>query len=301
MYPASFDYYRATSVTEAVSLLDEGDGDVQLLAGGQSLIPLLKLRMSKPSALVDINFIPGLSYISDENGTLRFGAKTRHNDAAHSDKVAGALPMLVDCAGGIADDQIRNMGTIGGSIAEADPSGDWAATLLTLDTKLKCMGPDGERTIDLEDFYEDAFTTALGPAEMITEVIVDLPPENTGGTFVAYKRSPQVYASASVAARLTMEDGQCREAGVSLGCVGLTTIQATEAEDELRGSSVTDSVIETAADAARDAADPQPDERGSVEYKKDLVHSLTKKALNIALKRSRGESPEVSHIYALNN
>lgn len=301
MYPKSFDYYRARSVDQAVSLLEEGGGDVSLLAGGQSLIPLLKLRISQPEALIDINFIDGLSYVTREDGSLRFGAMTRHNDIATSSKVAESLPMIVDCAGGIADDQIRNRGTIGGSIAEADPSGDWAATLLTLDTRLKCQGPEGARTIPLDDFFQDAFSTALGPNELIKEVIVDLPEEPSGGAFMAFKRSPQVYASASVAARLTMEDGQCRDAGVALGCVGLTTIEAEKAVEELTGNPIDDETVERAADAAREAANPQPDQRGTEEYKKDLIYTLAKKTIRTAHERSRGNAVEVSHIYALNN
>lgn len=299
MYPKSFDYYRARSIEEAVSLLEDETGGAQLLAGGQSLIPLLKLRMSQPNVLIDINFIDGLSYISRENGSLRFGAMTRHNDVARSGEVAEVLPMITDCAGGIADDQIRNRGTVGGSIAEADPSGDWSATLLTLETRLKCKSPDDRRTITLDEFFEDAFSTALGPHEMITEIIVDLPPQASGGAFMAFKRSPQVYASASVAARVTMENGQCRDADIALGCVGLTTIKADEAAEELEGSSLSEETVEKAASAAREASNPQPDQRGSAQYKKDLIFTLTQNAVRAAHKRSRGDDVEVTHRYAL--
>ncbi len=299
MYPKTFEYYRAGSVDEAVSLLEEGNGNIHLLAGGQSLIPLLKLRVSQPDALIDMNFIDGLSYISLGDGLLELGAMTRHNDVATSDEIASRLPIIHDCASGIADEQIRNMGTIGGSIAEADPSGDWATVLLTLKTRLTCRGPDGERDLTLDEFLEDAFTTALGPSEVITEVTVELPPEPSGGAFLAFKRSAQVYATASVAVRLTLENGICNEARVALGCVGLTNIRATEAEEELKGNTVQEDIVDRAAAATREAANPQPDQRGSVDYKKDLVYSLTRKAIRFAHRRSQGQDVEVGHLYAL--
>ena len=164
MYAYPFSYHRAKSLAEASKLLQELGEESRVLAGGQSLIPLMKMRMARPTALVDINFVEGLSGIQSHNGELHFGALARHTDIEMSEAVA-AIPILHDCAAGIADVQVRNQGTIGGSLAEADPSGDWGATLLTLETSVRCAGPQGERTIKLEDFIKDAFTTVLGHEE----------------------------------------------------------------------------------------------------------------------------------------
>lgn len=298
MYPRAFRYHRASSLKEAVSLLSELGEDAKLLAGGQSLIPLMKLRLATPAHLVDLNFVPGLSYSKQDNGVVRFGALTRHADLEAA-PAARKIPILHDCAAGIADVQVRNLGTIGGSLAEADPSGDWGAALLTLPTQLVCVGPQGERTIPLSEFFVDAYTTVLAPAELLREVVVEVPPPRSGGAYLALKRSAPVYATASVGVQLTLEDKDvCREAGIALGAVGLTAIKATEAEAALRGQPLTPRAFEAAAEAAMAAADPQSDMRGSADYKRALVGALVKRALNVALRRARGEQVEVSHYYA---
>src|SRR6266481_3617309 len=192
MYPRAFHYHRAGSLQEAAAMLAEIGDEAKLLAGGQSLIPLMKLRYANPSHLVDLNFISGTSYIREENGTLRLGAMTRHAEIEAS-SVAARVPIIHDCAAGIADVQVRNQGTIGGSLAEADPSGDWAAVLLALDTSVRCHGPKGERSLALGDFFKDAYTTALGPAELLREVIVQIPPKKSGGAYLAFKRCAPVY------------------------------------------------------------------------------------------------------------
>ncbi len=271
--------------------------DGKFLAGGQSLIPLLKLRFANPGHLVDLNFIPGTSFIREEAGALRFGAMTRHAEIEHS-VLTKKIPVLHDCAAGIADVQVRNRGTIGGSLAEADPSGDWANALITLDTMVHCLGPNGARAVHLKDFVKDAYTTALGHDELVTEVEVKIPPKGSGGAYVAFKRTAPVYPSASVAVQLTMSGDVCREAAISLGCVGLTAIRATEAEASLRGKNLDDKAISAAAEAARVAADPQPDMRGSADYKRQLVVALVKHAIQIAVRRARGEEVEGAHLYA---
>src|SRR3979411_3106810 len=192
MYPRSFHYHRAGSLKEAVSMLGQLGEGAKFLAGWQSLIPLLKLRFANPEHLVDLNFIPDNSFIKEDAGKLHFGAMTRHAEIEHS-ALARKIPVLHDCAAGIADVQVRNRGTIGGSLAEADPSGDWANALITLDTTVHCLGSDGARTIPLKDFIEDAYTTALAPNELVTEVEVKIPPEGSGGAYVAFKRRPTVH------------------------------------------------------------------------------------------------------------
>jgi aerobic carbon-monoxide dehydrogenase medium subunit len=298
MYPHAFRYHRAASLQEAAGMLGELGEDAKLLAGGQSLIPLMKLRLSSPSHLVDLNFVPGVSYINRSNGELRVGAMARHAELAASDAVR-SLPLLHDCASGIADVQVRNRGTIGGSLAEADPSGDWGAVLLALPAEVRCAGPAGERTIPISEFFLDAYTTALAPGEIVSEVVVRVAKNAAGGAYVALKRCAPVYATATVAAQLTMTDrATCGEARIVLGCVGLTAIRATLAEQELSGREMNPQTITRAAEAAMAAADPQPDMRGSADYKRALVRSLTRRAVEIALRRSRGEPVEGGHIYA---
>jgi aerobic carbon-monoxide dehydrogenase medium subunit len=206
--------------------------------------------------------------------------------------------MLHDCAAGIADVQIRNRGTIGGSIAEADPSSDWANSLMTLDVTVHCLGPKGARQVALKDFITDAYTTTLAPDELVSEVEVKIPAKGSGGAYLAFKRTAPVYPSAAVAVQLVMDGDTCKNAAISLGCVGLTPIRATNAEKELRGKQLSDKAISAAAEAARAAADPQPDMRGSVDYKRQLVSALVKRAIHTAARRARGEQIEGHHLYA---
>lgn len=298
MYAYPFSYHRAKTLAEASRLLRELGNESRVLAGGQSLIPLMKMRLARPTALVDINFVPGLSDIQNHNGGLRLGALARHTDLEMSEAVA-AVPILHDCAAGIADVQVRNQGTIGGSLAEADPSGDWGAALLALESSVVCVGPKGERSIKLEDFVKDAYTTILGHEELVREVTVKKPARNSGGAYLAFKRSASVYATASVAAQVTLEGNDiCKEIRIVLGCVGLMSIRAKVAEGELRGKKIDGKGIQRAAEAARDAAEPQSDMRGSAEYKRALVVALVKRALGTAIRRARGERVEAGHEYA---
>ncbi len=282
---------------EAVTMLGQLGENAKFLAGGQSLIPLLKLRFANPEHLVDLNFIAGTSFINEEAGALHFGAMTRHAEIEYS-ALARKIPVLHDCAAGIADVQVRNRGTIGGSLAEADPSGDWASALITLDTAVHCLGRNGGRTVHLSDFIKDAYTTALAHDELVTEVEVKIPPKGSGGAYLAFKRSAPVYPSASVAVQLTMAGDVCQNAAIALGCVGLTPVRATNAETALRSQILNDKTISAAAEAARSAADPQPDMRGSAEYKRQLVVALLKRAIQIAVRRARGEQVEGAHLYA---
>ncbi len=297
MYTRAFSYHRAKSYPEAVTLLRELGDDAKFLAGGQSLIPLMKLRLSTPAHLVDLNFIPQTAYVYG-NGLLRLGAMTRHAEIASSVE-ASRLPILHDCAAGIADPQIRHMGTIGGSIAEADPTGDWAPVLLATGATVKTLGPDGERSIDIADFILDAYTTALQPAELITDITVPWAPQRSGGAYIALKRCAPVYASASVAVQLTLnEDHTCQEARVYLGVLGLTATRVTAAEELLRGQAITATMIEGVREAVMDIAEPATDMRGSAEYKRHAAGSLATLALDAAVRRARGEHVEVSHLYA---
>jgi aerobic carbon-monoxide dehydrogenase medium subunit len=278
-------------------VLGEWGEEAKALAGGQSLIPLMKLRFARPAGLVDLNFIPGLSHIEKNDGAIRIGALARHAEIADSE-LAATIPIVHDCAAGIADVQVRNRGTIGGSLAEADPSGDWAPVLLTLSTEVHSIGPKGARKFALPEFFKDAYTTALEGPELLSGVTLNLPPKNSGGAYLAFKRCAPVYASASAAVQLTMADREtCHDARIYLGCVGLLPVHAQAAEDQLLGQQVSDKAIEAAAEAAMQAAEPQSDMRGSADYKKVLVKSLVRRAIEIALRRSRGERVKVSHEY----
>lgn len=278
-------------------MLSQLGDDAKLLAGGQSLIPLMKLRFANPQHLVDLNFVPGTSYIKEEGGALRFGALTRHAEIENS-ATAAKIPILHDCAAGIADVQVRNRGTIGGSLAEADPSGDWAVVLMTLSTEVCCLGAKKTRTVPLSDFIKDAYTTALAHDELVSEVVVKAPPKGSGGAYIAFKRSAPVYPTASAAVQLIMDGDVCKDVVIALGCVGLTAIKAKDAEAALRGQRITDKALSAAMEAARAAADPQSDMRGSTDYKRALVGALVKRAIEVAMRRAHGEQVEVGHIYA---
>jgi carbon-monoxide dehydrogenase medium subunit len=296
MYSRPFHYHRARSLKEAVTMLSHLGEEAKLLAGGQSLIPLMKLRFASPKHLVDLSFVPGASYIKVSKGSLRLGALTRHAEIEHS-PIAAKIPIIHDCAAGIADVQVRNRGTIGGSVAEADPSGDWAVVLSTLSTTVGCVGKNGKRDIPLEQFITDAYTTALEHDEMVSEIFVKVPAKGSGGAYLAFKRAAPVYPSASAAVQLTMEGNVCKDASIALGCVGLVPVRPTEAEAALRGQPLDASTLGRAAEAAGAAADPQPDMRGSADYKRTLVRSLVKRAIDIAARRAKGEQVEAGHIY----
>ncbi len=277
-------------------MADLGEG-AKFLAGGQSLIPLMKLRLSTPQHLVDLNFVPDTSYIRS-NGLLRIGAMTRHAEIAASTDAA-RIAILHDCAAGIADPQVRNLGTIGGSIAEADPTGDWAPVLLATGATVKTTGPEGERSIDIHDFIQDAYTTALLPAELVTEIAIPLPAPHIGGAYIALKRCAPVYASASVAVQLTMaDDTTCKDARVYLGVLGLTATRVSAAEDLLGGQAITERAIDNVRQAVMDIAEPNADMRGSAEYKRQAAGALARLAIEAALKRARGQNVEVTHLYA---
>ena len=297
MYPRAFHYHRASSLREAAEMLSQLGEGAKLLAGGQSLIPLMKLRFANPADLVDLNFIQGTSYIKEENGAVCIGPLTRHAEIQDS-AAAAKIPILHDCAAGIADVQVRNRGTIGGSLAEADPSGDWATVLMTLTTDIHCFDGKRKRSIPLRDFVKDAYTTALSHDELVSEVSIQVPSKGSGGAYIAFKRAAPVYPTASAAVQLTVEGDTCTGASIALGCVGLTPVRPSEAESALRGQRLSEKTIAAAAEAARTVCDPQSDMRGSAEYKREVVGALVKRAVEAAVRRARGEQVEVSHLYA---
>jgi carbon-monoxide dehydrogenase medium subunit len=296
MYPASFNYHRATTFREASELLTRFGDDAKAIAGGQTLLPLLKLRLVAPQHLVDIGRIEGVSAIERDGARLRIGALATHADISGA-QAARVFPMVVECSGGIADPQVRNLGTIGGSLAEADPSSCWPALLFTLDARVKCISTEGTRWQPIRALLREPYAPALKKGELIEHVEIDLPGPNTYGSFVAFKRCAQAYPTASCAVLLTLDGDRCREARIGFGCLGLTPLVAPAAEKLLRGARLTDETIRSAAALAASATEPLADGRGSVEYKRSLAVGLVRRAIANAMARMQGRDTYPSHTY----
>jgi len=289
MIPAGFEYHAPTSVGEATGLLARLGEDAKVLSGGQSLIPLLKLRLASPRHLVDINRIPGLAYVREAEGTLRIGALAREVDLDESAVVRERYPLIADATRVIADPIVRNLATVAGNLAHGDPANDHPAVMLALGAEVTATGPSGERRIPVSAFFTGPFETALRPDELLTEIRVPAPAPRSGGAYVKLERKVGDFATAAVAAQVTLAaDGTCAAVGIALTNVGLTPIKATQAEAALRGKQPDEAAIKQAAQLAADAAQPDADLRGSVEYKKDMVRVLTARALRKAIERAAG-------------
>jgi carbon-monoxide dehydrogenase medium subunit len=286
--PASFDYVRPKSLAEAVSLLGKNP-EAKILAGGHSLIPMMRFRMATPPMLIDINQIPELAYIKEDGDWLRIGAMTREGDVDRSDVVRKRYPLLADTARVVADPLVRNLATIGGNIAHADPANDHPATMLAYGAQVVATGPKGERTLGISDFFRGAFETALAPGEILTEIRIPRSQPRSGGAYFKLERKVGDYATAAVAAQIALDgSGKVASAGIGLTNVGLTPILAKAAAQALEGKKPDDGVIAEAAKRASEAAEPVDDYRGSEEYKRHLVRTLTSRALALALKRAEG-------------
>ena len=289
MIPAAFEYHAPASLDDATALLATLGEDAKILSGGQSLIPLMKLRLSSPSHVVDINGIPGLSYIREADGVLAIGALTRESELEESEIVRARYPLLYDTCKVIADPLVRNLATIGGNLAHADPANDHPATMLALGAELVARGRGGERRIPITSFFTGPFETALRPGELLVEIRIPAPAPRSGGAYLKLERKVGDFATAAVAVQLTLRpDGACEQTGIGLTNVGLTPIKAEQAQASLRGKRLDDTTIAQAARLAAAAAEPAQDLRGSVEYKKDLVRVLTARALRKAAERADG-------------
>ncbi len=288
MIPGAFDYHAPATPEGALDLLGEHGGDAKLLAGGQSLIPLMRFRLADPTVLVDLNRVDGLAGMEEADGRLRIGAMTRHADVEHSDLAADRYPLLAEAAELIADPLVRNRGTVGGSLVHADPAGDWGSVMLACDAEFVARSSDGERTIAADDFFFGPFTTALSGDELLTEIRLPAPGGRSGGAYEKLERKVGDFATVAVAARLELdEDGSCASAGLGLTAVGPANIRAEEAEEALVGGPPDDDRIEEAASLAAGASSPTADNRGSAEYKRDMVRVLTRRALHRAADRAR--------------
>ena len=286
MIPAAFEYHAPTSIIEASALLARLGEDAKILSGGQSLIPLMKLRLANPHHLVDINGIPGLSFIREADGFLRIGALTRESDLEESELIRTRYPLIHDTSQVIADPVVRNLATIGGNLAHADPANDHPAAMLAAGAEIVAAGRGGERRLPIESFFTGPFATALKADEILTEIRVPVPAAKSAGAYLKVERKVGDFATAAVAVQITLAANDvCSRIGIGLTNVGLTPIKAGKAEGALRGQRLDDKAIKEAARLAADAAQPAADLRGPVEYKKDLVRVLTVRALHRALER----------------
>ena len=288
MYPASFEYHRVATVEEAVGLLTRHKDDAKLLAGGHSLIPMMKLRLAQPKHLVDIGRVKTLSGIREEGGHFVIGALTTHYAVESSAAIKQKCPMLSEAAAMIGDPQVRNYGTIGGSVAHADPAADWPAVLLALGAEVKAVGPKGARTIKVDDFFKDLFTTALGPDEVLTEI--HIPTGGHGGAaYVKHPHPASRFAVCGVAAAVTLDGtGKCKAAHVGITGVGSKATRAKGVEAALTGKTLDTAAITAAAQKAADGIDINADLQGSVEYKAHLTRVYTRRALERAVERAKG-------------
>ncbi len=287
MFPAAFDYRAPTSLDEALAILAERGDEAKVMAGGQSLIPLLKLRFSRPELVVDIARIPALNTIKKDDGHVAIGALARHVDVEQSKELAGSAPMMVEAARWIADPLVRNRGTLVGSICHADPAGDWGSVLLAMHADVVARSRSGERVIHATEFFKGPFETALKSDEVVTEVRVPVGKGRGGGAYLKLERKVGDFATVAVAVHLHLDGNKVETAGIGMTAVGPTNIKATEAEKVLLGEEPTDEVIAEAARLAAAAAEPKDDIRGTAAYKKDVVRVFVQRGLKTAIGRAR--------------
>jgi aerobic carbon-monoxide dehydrogenase medium subunit len=291
MIPPSFDYHVPTNLSDAIGMLQQYGSEAKILSGGMSLIPLMKLRLASPAYLIDINRISGLDHIKESDGFLRIGALAREADLEKSEMIRNKYPLLLDTTLVIADPLVRNRATVGGNLAHGDPANDHPATMLALEAEIVAVGPQGERKIPVASFFTDLFTTALRSGEILTEIRIPIPPPGSGGAYFKLERKVGDFATAGVAAQLTVGEGDiCERAGIGLTNVGLTPVKARRAEEALQGKKIDRESIKRVAQLASQESEPTADLRGSEEYKRDLIRVLAVRTLNRALERSRGRS-----------
>jgi carbon-monoxide dehydrogenase medium subunit len=287
MIPGSFDYHAPATVEEAVALLGRHPG-AKLLAGGHSLIPAMRFRLAQPETLIDLNRIPGLGYVREEDGRLAIGALTREVSIEDSPLVRKRYPLLADTSAVVADPLVRNRGTLGGNLAHADPANDHPAAMLAYGASIVAQGPRGKRTIAIDDFFTGFFESALEDDEVLIEIRVPAPAKGAGGAYLKVERKVGDYAISAVAVQLVMDGKTCKSARIGLTNVNPVPMRAVGAEKAVAGKELTEAVLEAAGKAAAAECDPSADLRGSVDYKRDLTRVVTKRALRKAAERARG-------------
>lgn len=287
MIPGSFNYLKPSTLDEAIGLLDQHVDDGKILAGGQSLIPIMRFRLAEPEFLIDINQIAGLDGIREHGDHLSIGALTREYEIDRSDILRQHYPILVDTASMVADPLVRNLATIGGNLAHADPANDHPATMLALRASVVARGPQGERVIPIDDLFVDAFTSSLKPDEILTEIRVPKPAARSGASYVKFERKVGDYAIAATAAYLELgQDGKIDKAGVGLTNASYKPFRAERAEATLTGQSPSTELFKEAASAASREAEPGSDLRGSADYKRAMIRTVTFRALKLAAERA---------------
>jgi aerobic carbon-monoxide dehydrogenase medium subunit len=287
MIPAAVDYVRPADLGEALRILKEREGEAKVLSGGYSLLPLLKLRLAQPALLVDLQAIGGLDGISRTDDDIRIGGRATHRRILDDDGLAAVLPIMRDTAAGIGDPQIRNWGTIGGSVAHADPSADWPAVLQAVRASIVLRSADEERIVPARGFFVDAFQTGIEPAEILTEIRIPLPGPKSGSAYQKLERRAGDFSTVGAAALLTLgDDGRISEVGIGLTAVADAPFAATDAEDALRGAQPGDELFREAAAAASRQSRPADDAHGPAEYKRAMVTEMTFRALRAALGRA---------------
>jgi carbon-monoxide dehydrogenase medium subunit len=287
MIPPPFDYVAPKTLPEAIAALGQHE-NAKVLAGGQSLIPLMRFRLASPSVLVDINRIDGLSYINEDHGWLKIGSMTRENAVDQSALIHEKYPLLADTVQVISDPIVRNMGTVGGNLANSDPGNDHPATMLAYGAQVVATGPKGERVIPIESFFIGLYESALAPNEILTEVRIPATKPRSGGAYLKLERKVGDFATAAVAIQVVLDEkGKFASVGIGLTNVGLTAIKATAAENYLKGKDPSDANIRQAAQLAAEASQPVADVRGSEDYKRSLVKTYTVRALRIAVERAK--------------
>lgn len=287
MFPAAFDYRAPTSLDEALSILQQHGDAAKVMAGGQSLIPLLKLRFSRPELVVDIARIEGLDHVGRQNGHVAVGALVRHVDIERSQELKAAAPMMLEAAHWIADPLVRNRGTLVGSVCHADPSGDWGSVILAFGADLVARSAKGERVLKASDFFKGPFETALRPDEIVTEVRIPVARTKAGGAYLKLERKVGDFATVAVAVQIELDGDRIANAGLGLTAVGPTNVKAVEAEKALRGKPATEETFKEAARLAAEAAEPKDDVRGSAAYKKDVVRVFVQRGLRTAVARAK--------------
>ena len=289
MIPPSFEYLTPSKISDAIAMLQKHGEEAKILAGGHSLIPAMRLRLSEPGYLIDISGIRGLDYILEESGQLRIGAMTREASLEESQIVREKYPLLLDTAKMIADPSVRNVATVGGNLAHGDPANDHPATMLALGAIVVVEGPNGSREIGIDDFFPDFFTTALEPEEILTEIRIPSPPSGSGGAYLKIERKVGDYAAAAVACQLNIDSGgSIQNIGIGLTNVGSTPIRASSAEQLLQGKNPDENMIAEAGRLSAADSEPMEDLRGSAEYKRALVNELTQRAIKLSLQRAEG-------------
>ncbi len=289
MIPAAFEYLAPHTVEDVIGLLEKHGDDAKVLAGGQSLIPLMKFRLAQPAVLIDVNRVPGLDFIQETDGDLYLGPLSRESDVEASDMLARRWPILVDASRVIADPIVRNMATVGGNVAHGDPANDHPAVMLALRAQLTAQGSGGKRTIPVDQFFVDTFQTALEPTEMLVEIRAPAQPARSGGAYFKLERKVGDFAVAGVAAQISLSANDTFErAGLGLTNVGPRPIRADQAEAFLMGKTADEATLRQAGDLAAQQAQPISDHRGSVDYKRGIVRTLTVRALRQAVERAQG-------------